>query len=93
VPELTWQKAPRDGGLLVDIPGHEAVPITLIAQSGIQRVYSTDGTGLAGGIDVPAGQYALSVDGPGLDSAPVYVDVEVGRITAVRYATSRSVVE
>jgi uncharacterized lipoprotein YddW (UPF0748 family) len=86
VPDLAWMSHPSSGGVLVDIPGHEGVPVVLTDARGQQLAWLTDGTGLAGGVDVPTGGYVLTVTGQGIDPTPIELDVLAGRATAIRFA-------
>jgi uncharacterized lipoprotein YddW (UPF0748 family) len=85
VPELAWLSRPTTGAVLVDIPGFADVSVAL--DGGTRRqTWRTDGTGLAGGVDLAPGQYVLTVSGPGLDTTPIDVQVQAGQTAAVRFA-------
>jgi hypothetical protein len=85
VPDLAWLSRPTSGGVLVDVPNRASVGVNL-ADAAQRRALRTDGSGFAGAVDVPAGRYVLTVDGPGLDTSPIDVEVVAGRTTAVRFA-------
>lgn len=86
VPDLAWLHRPTHGGVLVDIPRHEGIAVTLEDASGARRAWRTDGSGFAGSGEIPAGQYTLSVSGPGVDDTPIELWVQPGRTTAIRFA-------
>ena len=90
VPELAWQSHPLSGNLLVDVAGHEDVPVMLVDTSGaVQRSWRTDGTGLAGGVDVAPGDYSLLVSADDVDGTPVPVSILAGSTTVVRFAAGQ----
>lgn len=84
VPDLPWRSRPTEGGLLVEIPGLEAVAVS-VRGPGV-RDWLTDGTGFAGGVDLPPGRYEVGVSAPGVDPRPVEVIVQPGRATTLRFA-------
>ncbi len=83
VPELPWQARPTAGNLLVEIPGREAVPVRIDGPT--TREWSTDGTGLAGGADLPPGRYVVAAYAPDVDDSPVEIAVTPGWTTSVRF--------
>jgi uncharacterized lipoprotein YddW (UPF0748 family) len=85
VPDLAWLNHSPSGGLLVDLPGHEAASVVLDGAFGSVRAWRTDGTGLAGGTDIPPGHYSLSVASPDVDPVPVEVSILPGSTTVVRF--------
>jgi uncharacterized lipoprotein YddW (UPF0748 family) len=89
-PDLAWLNHPTSGGVLVDIPGHEGVAVSLDAAAGQRRTWTTDGTGFSGSVDIPPGHYVLSVSGPGVDGTPIDLDVLAGRTIAIRFAPGRA---
>ncbi len=86
VPDLAWLSHPAGGGFVVDIPAREGVAIQLVDQSGQRRNLTTDGTGFAGALDLPAGAYTLRVSGPAIDSTPIDVEIVPGRTISIRFA-------
>jgi uncharacterized lipoprotein YddW (UPF0748 family) len=90
VPELAWLSHPSGGSVLVDIPGHEGVPVVLTDGSGQRRAWRTDGTGFAGGLDLPVGKYVLTVTGQNIDPTPIELQVLAGRPTAIRFAPGQA---
>ena len=90
VPDLAWMSHPSGGSVVVDIPGHESVMVSLVSDSGQRRSWSTDGTGFAGGVEIPPGNYVLMVSGPGVDGTPIDLQVQAGRTVAIRFAPGRA---
>ncbi len=82
LPDLAWISRPVAGNVLVDIPGREGVTVTLGGPSA--RQWTTDGTGMAGGVDLAPGRYALGVSAQDVAGVPSEVIVEPGRTTVVR---------
>lgn len=71
------------GSMLVDVAGREGV--TLEARGpGTFRALS-DGTGLAGLVDVPPGSYDVVVSGAGVDPTPFSLQVHPGQVTTMRF--------
>jgi hypothetical protein len=84
-PSLAWQQSPASGGLAIEVPGHEG--ISVVAEgSGTSYVWRTDGTGLAGAVEVTPGRYVVTVFAPDVDSMPFEVRVTPGTTALVRLA-------
>ncbi|MDQ3808736.1 MAG: family 10 glycosylhydrolase, partial [Chloroflexota bacterium] len=90
VPELAWLQPPAGGGLLVDVAGRPDLSVFVYDGPSQRRAWRTDSTGLAGGVDLPAGRYTLVVSGVGIDPTPVELEVQAGQTTSVRFAPGRS---
>ncbi len=82
VPDLPWISRPVTGNLLIEVPGREGLSVT--ADGPVGRRWRTDGTGLAGGVDVPPGRYLLTVAADDVPGVPSDVVVDAGRTTVVR---------
>jgi uncharacterized lipoprotein YddW (UPF0748 family) len=84
VPDLVWLSHPLLGGVLVEVPGQDGARVLLTDSTGAQRTWRTDGTGVAGGFDVPPGSYTLTVN------AAVFPQVEVrpGAVSVVHYGAA-----
>jgi hypothetical protein len=74
------------GGLGIEIPGHEGVSMTVDDGLGTLRTWVTDGTGLAGGVDLGPGRYTVTVSAPDVDPTPFQVQVVAGSASLVRLA-------
>jgi hypothetical protein len=85
-PQLAWQLRPSSGGLAVEFPGREGVGVLVTDGAGVVRSWRTDGTGLAGAVELAPGQYSLTVSAPDVDPTPFQARVEPGATTLVRLA-------
>ncbi len=83
-PELPWQTRAVTGNVLVEVPGRGGVSVSVAGP--VSREWTTDGTGLAGGTDLPAGRYSVVVTAPNVDAFPAEVLVTPGKTSAVRFS-------
>jgi uncharacterized lipoprotein YddW (UPF0748 family) len=81
-PELPWLSRPSTGNLLVEVRGHEGTGVRLDGPSA--RQWQTDGLGVAGEVELPPGDYALTVQAPDLDPTPTPVHIAPGQTTVIR---------
>jgi uncharacterized lipoprotein YddW (UPF0748 family) len=84
-PNLAWQQSPVSGGLAIEVPGHEDVAVAIEGDGPGYR-WRTDGTGLAGAVEVPAGRYVVTIGAPDVDPTPFEVQVTLGTTTLIRLA-------
>jgi hypothetical protein len=81
VPSLAWMHQPTVGGVLIEVAGREGLNVVLENGAGLRRTWRTDGTGVAGGAEIPAGAYTLSVQ----DADSLSVQVNAGVTSVVRF--------
>jgi uncharacterized lipoprotein YddW (UPF0748 family) len=74
------------GGLGIEVPGREGLPVMLQDSQGNTRQWSTDGTGLAGGVDLAPGRYTITVTAPDVDPTPFQADVTAGSTRLIQLA-------
>jgi uncharacterized lipoprotein YddW (UPF0748 family) len=86
IPDMPWHTQAITGNILVDVPGREAVTVLLSGPTTYN--WLTDGTGLAGGLDVFPGTYIVVVSAPDFTPTPVEVVVRPGQTSVVRFPSS-----
>jgi uncharacterized lipoprotein YddW (UPF0748 family) len=74
------------GSLAIEVPGREGLSVTVADGAGNTRQWSTDGTGLAGGVDLPPGRYTISITAPDVDPTPFQANVTAGSTTLIQLA-------
>jgi uncharacterized lipoprotein YddW (UPF0748 family) len=84
-PGLGWQGL-ASGALGIELPGREGLAVTVEDSLGKTRLWSTDGTGLAGGVDLAPGHYTITVSAPDVDPSPFQADVVTGSTTLIQLA-------
>jgi hypothetical protein len=60
--------------------------VTVDDALGKTRQWSTDGTGLAGGVDLSPGRYTIRVTAPDVDPTPFQANVIAGSTTLIQLA-------
>jgi uncharacterized lipoprotein YddW (UPF0748 family) len=74
------------GGLAIEVAGRENVAVSIDDGQGDVRSWQTDGTGLAGGVDLPPGRYAVVVSAADVDPSPFEARVQAGATTLIQLA-------
>jgi uncharacterized lipoprotein YddW (UPF0748 family) len=74
------------GGLGIEVAGREGLPVTIQDGQGKTRLWSTDGTGLAGEVDLQPGRYTVRVSAADVDPTPFEAEVKVGSTTLIQLA-------
>jgi hypothetical protein len=86
-PNLAWLHQPIGGGVIVEVADSEGLNVTLDNGSNVRRTWRTDGTGVAGGLEIPAGFYNVTL---GDSTEAVSVVVQDGLVSAVRVLPMRA---